>query len=56
MLERRDTFSWQAAPQANRVVRDMASELLRFFRFLGRDDSKYKREPGMLSAAANNPI
>jgi len=43
MIERRDTFAWQAAPQANRVVRTAAEELLRFSRFLTRDDSKSPR-------------
>ncbi len=40
MLERRDTFNWQAAPQANRVLRNAAQELLKFSRFLTRDDSE----------------
>lgn len=39
MIQRRDTYSWQAAPEANKVVQTFAQRLLRFFRFLARDDS-----------------
>ncbi len=40
ILERRDTFNWHAAPQANRIMRDLAQELLRLVRVLTRDDSE----------------
>ena len=40
MVERRDTFAWHAAPQANRILRSAAQQLLRFLRCLARDDSK----------------
>lgn len=41
ITRRRDSFSWDAAPQASAVMRWMSQRLLRFFRFLARDDSEW---------------
>ncbi len=47
MVKRRDTFSWQAAPQANALVRRLAQQLLRFLRVLGRDDIRFGIKVGI---------
>lgn len=51
ITRRRDSFSWDAAPQASAVMRWMSQRLLRFFRFLSRDDSEWPPPalPGMES-------
>lgn len=38
MVQRRDTFSWDAAPQANKVKRNFSERILKMSRFLVRDD------------------
>ncbi|KAF7563064.1 hypothetical protein G7046_g1093 [Stylonectria norvegica] len=38
MVVRRDTFSWDAAPQASRFMRGVSQKLLKVLRFLVRDD------------------
>ncbi len=45
MIQRRDTYSWQAAPEANKVVRSSSQEMLRFLRFLSRDDGESLEPP-----------
>lgn len=40
ITERRDSFSWDAAPQASTSLRWTSQKLLKFFRFLSRDDSR----------------
>jgi hypothetical protein len=40
MIGRRDTFSWDAAPQTNRIRKWVSQHLLKFFRFLSREDSR----------------
>ncbi len=40
MIQRRDTYSWQAAPKSSRVVASFSQRLLRFMRSLARDDSR----------------
>ncbi|KIH89513.1 hypothetical protein SPBR_06404 [Sporothrix brasiliensis 5110] len=47
MIKQRDTFSWQAAPQSNKVVRQMAQNVLRFFRVLTRDDIRFGIKVGI---------
>ncbi|EFX03192.1 60S ribosomal protein l19 [Grosmannia clavigera kw1407] len=47
MVQRRDTFSWQAAPQANTLVRSFAQELLRLLRVLMRDDIRFGIKVGI---------
>ncbi|KAL1901992.1 hypothetical protein Sste5346_001698 [Sporothrix stenoceras] len=47
MVKRRDTFSWQAAPQSNEMVRRMAQAVLRFFRILMRDDIRFGIKVGI---------
>ncbi|OAA61842.1 60S ribosomal protein l19 [Niveomyces insectorum RCEF 264] len=47
MVQRRDTFSWQAAPQANALVRRLAQALLRFVRVLARDDIRFGIKVGI---------
>lgn len=38
LVARRDAFNWDAAPQANKVKRKFSEKVLRFSRFLVRDD------------------
>ena len=40
MIQRQDTYSWQAAPESSRVVATFSQRLLRMLRGLARDDSK----------------
>jgi hypothetical protein len=40
MIGRRDTFSWDAAPQTNIIRKWIFQHLLKFFRFLSREDSR----------------
>jgi hypothetical protein len=40
MLKRRDTFSWDAAPDASKILRIVSERILSVLRVLGRDDSK----------------
>lgn len=47
IVKRRDTFSWQAAPQANTIVRDLAQKLLRMSRVLMRDDIRFGIKVGI---------
>jgi hypothetical protein len=40
MISRRDTYSWDAAPQASKIVSVLSRKFLRLMRKLARDDSK----------------
>jgi len=40
MISRRDTYNWDAAPQASKLVETLSRKFLRFIRKLARDDSK----------------
>lgn len=42
MLQRRDTYSWQASPQSNKIVQTWSQWLLKVFRVLRREDSMYE--------------
>ncbi|KAF3760936.1 hypothetical protein M406DRAFT_353622 [Cryphonectria parasitica EP155] len=41
MVSRRDTFSWEAEPQASHTAKKISTEVLKFLRFLGRDDIRF---------------
>ncbi|KAI0134492.1 Fusaric acid resistance protein-like-domain-containing protein [Xylariales sp. AK1849] len=47
MTGRRDTFSWEAEPQANRTRRWVFQHMLRFFRFLSREDIRFGLKVGI---------
>ncbi|KAI1497110.1 ribosomal protein L19 [Biscogniauxia marginata] len=51
MKQRRDTLGWDAAPAAeglwNRIVRNLSRGLLRFFRYLARDDIRFGLKVGI---------
>ena len=47
MVKQRDTFSWQAAPDSNAVVRQLAQRMLRSFRVLMRDDIRFGIKVGI---------
>lgn len=40
LTNRRDTFNWDAAPNASVIMRSISQHCLRFLRFLARDDSE----------------
>lgn len=40
MIQRRDTFSWEAQPGSSDVVKKLSTMMLTFLRFLTKDDSK----------------
>lgn len=42
MLRRRDTFSWEAEEKKSDIVKRISTKILRFLRFLARDDSESK--------------
>lgn len=46
MVSRRDTYSWDATPEANRFVATLSQKFLRFVRRIARDDSKYRVQGG----------
>lgn len=41
IVQRRDTYAWQAAPQSSRVVANLSQRLLKVLRKLGRDDGEF---------------
>ncbi|OBR07455.1 Ribosomal protein L19 [Colletotrichum higginsianum IMI 349063] len=41
MIKQRDTFSWNAAPNASTIMRFMSQQLLRCLRVLARDDIRF---------------
>lgn len=41
MIERRDTYNWQAAPDASKMLAVISKYILRFLRKIAQDDSKY---------------
>lgn len=47
MITRRDTFSWDAAPQASHVKRTTSKLLLRLMRFLAREDITFGVKVGI---------
>lgn len=47
MMRRRDSFSWDAAPQASAIVRKMSQALLKFLRWLSRDDIRFGLKVGI---------
>ncbi|KAK8879089.1 ribosomal protein L19 [Apiospora arundinis] len=50
IMQRRDSFSWDAAPQASTSVRWASQKTLQFFRFLSRDDIKFGLKVGIGAA------
>ncbi|KAK8131462.1 60s ribosomal protein l19 [Apiospora sp. TS-2023a] len=50
ITKRRDSFSWDAAPQASTSLRWTSQKLLKFFRFLSRDDIKFGLKVGIGAA------
>ncbi|KAK8098241.1 uncharacterized protein PG998_013727 [Apiospora kogelbergensis] len=50
IMQRRDSFSWDAAPQASTSLRWASQKLLQFFRFLSRDDIKFGLKVGIGAA------
>ncbi|KAL1842749.1 hypothetical protein VTK73DRAFT_3047 [Phialemonium thermophilum] len=51
MIERRDTYNWQAAaPVANKTVATLSQKLLRIARRLGRDDIRFGVKVGVGAA------
>lgn len=51
MITRRDTFSWDAAPQASKVVETLSRKVLRLVRKLARDDGKTGTNPDKRTTA-----
>ena len=51
MINRRDTYSWEAAPEASKVVATVSQRLLRLLRKLARDDSKWLYSPTIFTSA-----
>lgn len=47
MVKRRDSFSWDAAPQASAVLCSMLQRVLRGLRFLARDDVSFGIKVGI---------
>ncbi|KAH8900995.1 hypothetical protein GQ53DRAFT_834974 [Thozetella sp. PMI_491] len=47
IIQRRDTYSWQAAPESSRVVASFSQRLLRVLRRLGRDDVRFGIKVGI---------
>ncbi|KAK7943743.1 uncharacterized protein PG986_012856 [Apiospora aurea] len=50
IMQRRDSFSWDAAPQASTSLRWTSQKTLQFFRFLSRDDIKFGLKVGIGAA------
>ncbi|KAK0615840.1 Fusaric acid resistance protein-like-domain-containing protein [Bombardia bombarda] len=47
ILKRRDTYSWDAAPQASKVVATISQRLLRLIRKIARDDVRFGLKVGI---------
>ncbi|KAH6665901.1 Fusaric acid resistance protein-like-domain-containing protein [Plectosphaerella plurivora] len=41
LMNRRDTFSWDAAPNASVIMRELSQKMLKVLRFLARDDIRF---------------
>ncbi|KAK3685044.1 Fusaric acid resistance protein-like-domain-containing protein [Podospora appendiculata] len=50
IVQRRDTFHWDAAPQASKVVATLSQRLLRLIRKLARDDVRFGLKVGIGAA------
>jgi hypothetical protein len=51
MVDRRDNFSWNAAPDANKFVRETSLKMLRSLRILARDDIRFGIKVGLGAVA-----
>lgn len=47
MINRRDTYNWEAAPQASKVVATLSQRFLRLLRKLARDDIRFGIKVGL---------
>lgn len=47
LMNRRDTFSWDAAPNASVIMRAISQSLLKVLRFLARDDIRFGIKVGV---------
>jgi hypothetical protein len=50
LIERRDTYAWQATPTVNRVVASLSQKLLKMLRKLARDDIRFGLKVGIGAA------
>ncbi|KAF3809153.1 hypothetical protein GCG54_00011349 [Colletotrichum gloeosporioides] len=50
MIKRRDTFSWDAAPNASTILRLLSQVILKFLRVLSRDDIRFGVKVGFGAA------
>ncbi|KAK3988625.1 Fusaric acid resistance protein-like-domain-containing protein [Cladorrhinum sp. PSN332] len=50
MIQRRDTYAWDAVPEANRFIATLSQKLLRALRKLSRDDIRFGLKVGVGAA------